>query len=149
LLNSLGPAPGSGQELLLEHDYLEGRGAQERDATITYTDGPAVQGATVAYEWRHGIGAVVNALVGAGLRIDRLREIDQIPWPDGPTWKSPGTAGGACPPRAPHPPSVRPEATKRLTASTGFGFGVSPGWPGSRSRSPLSPAGMCSACIAA
>ena len=45
LLNSLGPkpAPGEGPELLLRHDYLGGRGAVHRDATHTYTDGPAVE----------------------------------------------------------------------------------------------------------
>lgn len=86
LLNALGPKPdqGDGPELLLRHDYLEGRGARRRDATYTYTDGPAVQGATVAYEWTHGLGEVVNALIGAGLRITGLRETELLPWPRWP-----------------------------------------------------------------
>lgn len=86
LLNSLGPKPGPGEgpELLLRHDYLGGEGAVHRDATRTYTDGPAVEGATDSYEWMHGIGEVVNALVGAGLTIRRLTESDELPWPRWP-----------------------------------------------------------------
>lgn len=79
-LGAVPPADGS-EELLLRNDYLGGRGVEERDATRTYTDGPALTEATVAYEWRHGIGAVINALVGAGLRIERVRESEALPWP--------------------------------------------------------------------
>jgi SAM-dependent methyltransferase len=85
LLYSLGVVPvDGGPDLLLRNDYLEGRGAQERDATHTYTDGPALTEGTVAYEWRHSVGAVVSALVGAGLRIELLREADTLPWPRWP-----------------------------------------------------------------
>ncbi|KKD06890.1 class I SAM-dependent methyltransferase [Streptomyces sp. WM6386] len=86
LLNSLGPkpAPGEGPELLLRHDYLGGGEAVHRDATHTYTDGPAVADATHSYEWMHGIDEVINALTGAGLAIRRLRESDELPWPRWP-----------------------------------------------------------------
>ncbi|MDN0199167.1 class I SAM-dependent methyltransferase [Streptomyces sp. S.PNR 29] len=86
LLNALGPKPGPGEgpELLLRHDYLGGAGPVHRDATHTYTDGPAVQGATDCYEWTHGIGEVLNALVDAGLTVRRLRESDELPWPRWP-----------------------------------------------------------------
>jgi SAM-dependent methyltransferase len=87
LLYSLGvvpPAGGGGQELLLRNDFLGGRGVEERDGRFTYTDGPPLADAHVAYEWRHEIGAVVNALVGAGLRIERLRESEWLPWPRWP-----------------------------------------------------------------
>lgn len=83
LLYSLGvvpPADGS-EELLLRNDYLGGRGVEKRDATYTYTDGPALTEARVAYEWRHGVGDVVSALVGAGLRVEVLREEATLPWP--------------------------------------------------------------------
>ncbi|MEV1084413.1 class I SAM-dependent methyltransferase [Streptomyces sp. NPDC050211] len=82
LLNSLGPkpAPGEGPELLLRHDYLGGGGPVHRDATHTYTDGPAVEGATDSYEWMHGMDEVLNALIGAGLAVRRLRESDELPW---------------------------------------------------------------------
>jgi SAM-dependent methyltransferase len=83
LLYSLGvvpPADGS-EDLLLRNDYLGGRGVEKRDATYTYTDGPPLSEARVAYEWRHGVGDVVSALAGAGLTIEVLREADSLPWP--------------------------------------------------------------------
>lgn len=87
MLNALGPnpGPGEGDELLLRHDYLSGRGPIERDSTATYTDGPPVRGATTSYEWLHGLGDVVTALVGAGLRITTLREDEDLPWPRWPS----------------------------------------------------------------
>lgn len=86
LLYALGvvPPPGGGQELLLRNDFLSGRGAEKRDATYTYTDGPPLADARVAYEWRHEVAGVVNALVGAGLTVERLRETSKLPWP---RWK--------------------------------------------------------------
>ncbi|MBD0742376.1 class I SAM-dependent methyltransferase [Streptomyces sp. CBMA152] len=86
LLNALGPspAPGEGNELLLRHDYLGGSGPVHRDASRTYTDGPAVEGATDCYEWMHGIAEVVNAVTEAGMTMDRLRESDELPWPRWP-----------------------------------------------------------------
>lgn len=86
LLNSLGlkPAPGEGPELLLRHDYLGGPGPVHRDATYTYTDGPAIEGVRDSYEWMHGIDEVVNAATEAGLTVRRLREYDELPWPRWP-----------------------------------------------------------------
>lgn len=83
LLYAIGvvPPPDGSDALLIRDDYLGGRGAEERDATRTYTDGPPLTDATVAYEWRHDVGSVVTALAGAGLRIERLRESDTLPWP--------------------------------------------------------------------
>lgn len=86
LLVSLGLVPASpdDRDLLLRNDYLEGRGAREIDATYTYTDGPALTGATTSYEWAHGLGEVVTALVTAGLTVRSLRESDALPWPRWP-----------------------------------------------------------------
>ncbi|WP_245976470.1 class I SAM-dependent methyltransferase [Amycolatopsis palatopharyngis] len=83
VLQSLSPKPalGEGPELLLRHDYLGGRGAIERSGTSTYTDGPELAEATRAYEWTHGLGEVITALAEAGMRIDRLRETELLPWP--------------------------------------------------------------------
>ncbi|RLK53549.1 class I SAM-dependent methyltransferase [Actinokineospora cianjurensis] len=107
LLNSLSPVPPAdgSEELLLRHDYLGGRGAIERDATRTYTDGPELASARVSYEWQHGIGEVVTALVGAGLRITRLRETEQLPWP---RWSTMTTTGGwfSLPDSAPRIPLI-------------------------------------------
>ncbi|MCG8920512.1 class I SAM-dependent methyltransferase [Actinokineospora sp. PR83] len=83
LLNALSPVPSpdGDESLLLRHDYLGGRGAIERDGAHTYTDGPALAEAITHHEWAHGIGEVVTALIGAGLRITLLRETERLPWP--------------------------------------------------------------------
>lgn len=86
VLTSLGlvPADPADHTPVLRHDYLAGRGPVELDATRTYTDGPALRTATTCYEWAHGLGEVVTALVEAGIRIERLREADELPWPRWP-----------------------------------------------------------------
>lgn len=103
VLVALGLVP-SGPELLLRGDYLEGRGAQPRDGTHTYTDGPALTRSTEVYEWAHGLGEVVTALVGAGLRITSLRESDEIPWPRWPEMVPTGTGFWRLPDAAPRIP---------------------------------------------
>ncbi len=109
LLNSLGPAPDPAQDpddarLLLAHDYLEGRGALRSDTPHTYTDGPPVEGATTSYEWRHGLGETVNALVGAGLTVDRLRETDLLPWKRFATMEQADNGWWRLPPQEPRIP---------------------------------------------
>lgn len=91
LLNALRPRPHTGDgpdrvghdhhatHLAIGHDYLA-NGAIQRESTHTYTDGPALQGATDFFEWMHGLDDVINAVVTAGLHIERLRETPQIPW---------------------------------------------------------------------
>jgi SAM-dependent methyltransferase len=87
LLNALGVVapPDGSQELLLRNDFLAGRGAIQRDSTYTYTDGPALTEARVSYEWMHGTGEVLTALVGAGLTVESLRETERLPWPRWPS----------------------------------------------------------------
>lgn len=111
LLHALGLTPEQGEDpaddpgLLLRHDYLGDRGALLRDATYTYTDGPAVEGATECYEWMHGLDEVVDAVIGQGLRVEKLREHGELPWPRWPGmvrmesgwWRLPDAA-----PRIPH-----------------------------------------------
>nr|WP_307817630.1 class I SAM-dependent methyltransferase [Nocardia acididurans] len=87
LLHALDPTPPPGADpdaLLLADDYLEGRGPIHRDSARTYTDGPELTEATAAHEWRHGLGEVINALLGVGLHITGLHESDMLPWP---RWK--------------------------------------------------------------
>ncbi|WP_424184257.1 class I SAM-dependent methyltransferase [Actinokineospora sp. G85] len=108
LLNALSPVPSpdGDESLLLRHDYLGGRGAIARAGTHTYTDGPALPEAVEHYEWAHGIGEVVTALVGAGLRITLLRETERLPWPRWSTMAP--TPGGwfALPDAAPRVPLI-------------------------------------------
>ncbi|MFC9233057.1 class I SAM-dependent methyltransferase [Streptomyces decoyicus] len=81
LLDALGPTPSPDrQELRLHHDYLGGRGPLRSDTPSTYTDGPPVQGATTSYEWRHGLGEVISAVIGAGLTVQLVRETELLPW---------------------------------------------------------------------
>ncbi|MEV0900172.1 class I SAM-dependent methyltransferase [Actinoplanes sp. NPDC049802] len=106
VLQSLGMVPDASgnQSLLLRKDYLSGRGPAELDATRTYTDGPALTGATVSYEWSHGLGEVVTALVGAGLTIRSLHESDEIPWPRWPHMEPTPTGFWRLPAAAPRIP---------------------------------------------
>jgi SAM-dependent methyltransferase len=81
LLDALGPTPGPNrQQLRLYHDYLAGRGPLRSDTPCTYTDGPPVRGATTSYEWRHGLGEVVSAVIGAGMTLQLVRETELLPW---------------------------------------------------------------------
>jgi SAM-dependent methyltransferase len=105
LLYALGVVPiDDSQGLVLRADYVAGRGPEERDATRTYTDGPELTEATVSYEWRHGVGEVVTALTGAGLRVDRLREDPRLPWPRWPSMERGADGWFALPADAPRIP---------------------------------------------
>lgn len=86
LLASLGltPRDDEGEQLVLRQDYLPGRGPVEVDSPYTYTDGPALDGPTLSYEWPHGLGELVTAITAAGLRVTSLRETDEAPWPRWP-----------------------------------------------------------------
>jgi len=81
VLQSLGLVGAADDPLELRYDVVGGVGPVERDATHTYTDGPALTGATTSYEWVHGLGEVVTAISGAGLTVRSLRESDELPWP--------------------------------------------------------------------
>lgn len=45
-----------------------------RGGAVTYADGSSPE--TVTVQWNHPLGDVVTALIGAGLRIEALRELD-------------------------------------------------------------------------
>jgi SAM-dependent methyltransferase len=82
LLDALGvtPPPDEATDLLLRNDYLGGTDAVRHDSARTYTDGPALPGETVSYQWPHGLAEVVGAVLGAGLRPTGLRETPLLPW---------------------------------------------------------------------
>lgn len=80
VLESLGVRPDERTELLLHNDYLGGNAPVRHDSARTYTDGPALIRDTVSYQWPHGLGEVVCAVAGAGLRIAGLRESPLLPW---------------------------------------------------------------------
>jgi SAM-dependent methyltransferase len=71
--------------MTIGHPYFQEDEPYAEDSAATYTDGdrPVVSGRH--YEWNHGIGEVVTALLERGLRLDALVEHDwtvhqQFPW---------------------------------------------------------------------
>lgn len=84
----------------LSRDYSS-RAVIAETSDVTYTDGPRLAEATRTYEWGHGLGDVINAVVGAGLVIAGLDEYPTTPWspypgmvPGGPSgwWRLPDSA---------------------------------------------------------
>ncbi|WP_439901369.1 class I SAM-dependent methyltransferase [Microbacterium azadirachtae] len=66
-------------ELVLRYPYFGDGSAQAWDEAGTYVgDGTVTH--TRTYEWPHPISEVVNALIGAGLRILRMEEGRSLPW---------------------------------------------------------------------
>ncbi|WP_031067953.1 class I SAM-dependent methyltransferase [Streptomyces sp. NRRL WC-3742] len=59
----------------VEGDYFH-RDPIVVDEPGSYADRTAATTATLTYEWRHGIGDVVSALIAAGLRLEFLHEHD-------------------------------------------------------------------------
>ena len=55
----------------------------------TYTDGPLLTESPVSYEWNHGLGETIDALLQAGLHLDFVHEHREVPWQALP-WMVPG-----------------------------------------------------------
>jgi SAM-dependent methyltransferase len=60
--------------LLVSYPYFETQEGMRFEDDTTYTDGPPLTSA-VSYEWNHGLGEIVTALIDAGLRIEFLHEL--------------------------------------------------------------------------
>ncbi len=58
--------------------YFEGS-AQHWVNAVTYTDGPPIA-SPEQYEWNHGLGEIVQAVIDAGLTITALREHTECEW---------------------------------------------------------------------
>jgi SAM-dependent methyltransferase len=70
-----------GDDLRVERTYFEEPEPFVFDDGALYTDGD--RGAVahpLVYEWNHGLGEIVTALLGHGLVLDRLVEHDWAPW---------------------------------------------------------------------
>ena len=59
------------------------------DEAHTYTDGPPLTQSPVSYEWNHGLGETIDALLQAGLRLDFVHEHREVYWQALP-WMVPG-----------------------------------------------------------
>jgi len=69
---------GDDDTLRVSLPYFEGA-AQYWSSDETYTDGPPV-GSPGQFEWNHGLGETVQAVIDAGLRITALREHTELEW---------------------------------------------------------------------
>ncbi len=65
--------------LVMSSPYFELSQPEEWDASNTYVDGPPLQN-TKTFEWNHGMGEIVTAIIDAGLRIDFVHEHREVPW---------------------------------------------------------------------
>jgi hypothetical protein len=66
------------EALVVAQPYFEGA-AERWESDETYTDGPAID-SPEQYEWHHGLGEIVQAVIDAGLRVSALREHREAEW---------------------------------------------------------------------
>ena len=85
-------------DLTLAHPYFEEADPFVDDSPDTYTDATRPLEHTRSYEWNHGIGEIVTALIRAGLRITELIEHDWTVWPRWPWLVSAGEDRWTTPP---------------------------------------------------
>jgi len=74
-------------QLVLTEPYFERAEPSEYEGEYTYVDGPPLKN-TRDYEWNHGIGEIVTALIDAGLRLEFLHEHREVAWQALP-WMTP------------------------------------------------------------
>lgn len=67
--------------LVVRHPYFEPAEPNIWDEDGTYVETDAEFTATKTAEWSHGLGEIVSAVLGAGLRVTGLEEHDSAPWP--------------------------------------------------------------------
>ena len=67
-------------DLHLRFPYFEQSDPLEWDDDATYVETDQPITATMTYEWNHGIGEIVTALLDAGLQLTMLLEHDSVPW---------------------------------------------------------------------
>jgi hypothetical protein len=66
--------------LVVEHPYFEAAEPQVWTGGGTYVETDVSFVHNTTHEWNHGLGEVVSALLGAGLRLTMLEEHDSVPW---------------------------------------------------------------------
>lgn len=72
--------PGTDRRLVIDHPYFHQREPTVWDEDTTYVQTEVSFAHTLAHEWNHGLGEVVQALLDAGLQITGLVEHDTVPW---------------------------------------------------------------------
>ena len=81
-------------QLVVQHPYFETEKPSEWDSEYTYTDGPPLKNQK-AFEWNHGLGETVSAVIDAGLRLDFLHEHREVSWKALPHMLDTGAARNA------------------------------------------------------
>ncbi len=66
-------------QLLVRYPYFETTKPMEFDGESTYVDGPPLKN-TRTYEWNHGLGEIITALIDEGLQVEFLHEHREVPW---------------------------------------------------------------------
>lgn len=67
------------RELVVHSAYFETEHPAEWIGDTTYVDGPPLKNVH-SFEWNHGLGEIVSALIDAGLRLDFLHEHREVAW---------------------------------------------------------------------
>ena len=67
--------------LVVDHPYFETEQPQRWEAPHSYTDSREPLAQPVSYEWNHGLGEMVQAVLDAGLRLTLLEEHRELEWP--------------------------------------------------------------------
>ena len=66
-------------ELVVGFPYFETERPREWLGEATYVDGPPLKNLR-SFDWNHGLGEIVTALIDAGLRLDFLHEHHEVVW---------------------------------------------------------------------
>ena len=69
----------SDKQLVVRYPYFETERPYEFVGETTYVDGPPLKN-TQVFEWNHGLGEIITALIDAGLRLDFLHEHRDVVW---------------------------------------------------------------------
>jgi SAM-dependent methyltransferase len=66
--------------LSIRYPYFETTEPTRFETEVSYTDGEARLASPVTYEWNHGLGEIVQAVLDAGMMLTRLEEHDAVEW---------------------------------------------------------------------
>lgn len=72
--------PGPDRRLMVDLPYFSPAEPRRWDEDATYVATDVSFTSTVSFEWNHGLGEIVSALLEAGLRITGFEEHDSVPW---------------------------------------------------------------------
>ncbi|HEY7134636.1 MAG TPA: class I SAM-dependent methyltransferase [Acidimicrobiia bacterium] len=90
--------------LCIEHTYFEESEPFADEAVTTYTDSGRALVNRTTFEWNHGIGEIVTALLRHGLRLEWLTEHDWTVWPRFPWLVQRDDGAWTAPPSMPRLP---------------------------------------------